>query len=70
MFNKISDLTLLIVFVLSMMSITVVMKVYDYKGQTTCISKGYPTYKRVISTRYCSKVENGSSVIVALDNIR
>ena len=53
-----------------MMSITIVMKVYDYKGQTTCISKGYPTYKRVASTRYCSKVENGSSVIVPLDNVR
>ncbi len=70
MFNKISDLTLLIVLTLSLVSITIGMKVYDYKGQTTCISKGYPTYKRVVSTRYCSKVENGSSVIVPLDNIR
>ena len=46
------------------------LKVTDYVSKDKCITNGYPTYTRVWTKQYCSKVVNGTSVLVKLSEVK
>jgi hypothetical protein len=60
----------LVAFLLVILTVIFAGRMVDFNGKRECLANGYPTYNRSLTKQYCSKVVNGSSVIVPLDSIK